>query len=604
MSEASDYYAAGGPIWLRRNFHGSQATATRTNAYLSNWHFCFPQAYPVSQLRFYGWGQMGDFSHPTSQGSWRPRTEEFFHGAAARNVIPFRHLSCDSLYDGSGSLETETCVLGCDVEGGLWCFGAAVPTVRTLSSNYSEVLAPGNANAFGIGPYNEIDLLGFRGTQASRSRRNVATRILGDGGDIESVKFVKTQIISRKFEAFSTVTEGTLWKGSAGICASALSSDGDIWIAGKAAPWAPASAFPSDTDAQLPYFRRLPITSFVDGNCETVTQDEPLVIKDYWHRETLLALTEDDRLFMTGENCVLKTTTWHELAGFVDTVTITNEGAGYTTTPVAAVSAPPSADGVTAVVSLTIAGGKVTGARILNPGRGYGNTPPTITVTGGGGANATISCTVHSGKWVYAAASYGGNHCAAIDEAGRLFTWGVLAINNTSTAPTAWKGLEAGINGWPFPVLAYNATGKAFNRVYISSAFSWRFNNSLTGVALTSDGEACYWGFRVTPTDSAPFHPRLISDVSSIGNKTFVDASVGLSHIVLLDSDGVAYTAAGSQALSGRSTNLDRLDAVDQGGARWTRVFAGAGSTLAIRDEEVDHRGNRINPLAYSGPGI
>lgn len=81
-------------------------------------------------------------------------------------------------------------------------------------------------------------------------------------------------------------------------------------------------------------------------------------------------------------------------AGVVSSTAVTAGGAGYTTAPTVAFSAPPSG-GVLATGIATIAAGAVTAILITNPGSGY-TAAPTITLTGGGfttAATATASIT-------------------------------------------------------------------------------------------------------------------------------------------------------------------------------------------------------------------
>jgi hypothetical protein len=592
MNEAAEYYRIGGPVWHRRFSH-----ATNNLGYQTNWRFGFPQAYSVSQLRFYGWGSLGDLTSVSNAGFWRPRTEEFFHGAAARNPIPFIHLASDQVTDGT-LLRSETCVIGCGIDGRLWCYGGIVAVGRTVEVN--ETISPGDSNALGLGRYSSFDQP--KTAFSSRAMRNIATLVLGDDNDLEAVQFIKTQVFSRKNSP------------SVGMSSSALSADGDIWMAGIASPWADADKFPLDTSVQLPFFRRVPVTTYIDRNAELTTEDQPLRFVNYWHRETMLALTDDNRLFMTGTRSVVGSNTWQEVAGFVDTATVVDGGSGYTSNPSIVVDAPSSPNGVRALVQATVSGGVVTGLRIIEPGSGYGDTTPNVTISGGGGGTGLqVQVTVHSGQWSWASTSSTTSHCAAIDTAGRLFTWGSIAINNTF-APQSDGGLgtpPVGFNtgsNWKMPVLAFNNTGKQFARVEVGQRIASSDNDSLFGVAISIDGEVCYWGSEfVHPTADATnrWHPRLLSLDTPIGEKTFIDASVGLDHVVLLDSDGIAYTYGfGHRAgrLGRSSTTTTRIASVDQGNARFSRVFAGGNNTLALRTEELDSRGNRLNPLPYAGP--
>jgi hypothetical protein len=331
----------------------------------------------------------------------------------------------------------------------------------------------------------------------------------------------------------------------------------------------------------------------------------------------MLALTDDNRLFMTGTRSVVGSNTWQEVAGFVDTATLVNGGGGYTSNPSILVDAPTSPNGVRALVEATVSDGVVTGLRIIEPGSGYGNTTPNVTISGGGGGTGLqVQVTIHSGRWFWASTSSTTSHCAAIDTAGRLFTWGAIAIDNTF-APQSDGGLgtpPVGFNlfsNWKMPVLAFNNTGKQFAKVEVGQRLENIANDNLFGVAITIDGEVCHWGSgAVHPIDgTGRWHPRLLSLDSPIGEKTFIDASVGLDHVVLLDSDGIAYTYGNGYRSNrlgrepvGSFFSAVRIGAVDQGSARFSRVFAGGNNTLALRIEELDSRGNRLDPLPYAGP--
>jgi hypothetical protein len=84
----------------------------------------------------------------------------------------------------------------------------------------------------------------------------------------------------------------------------------------------------------------------------------------------------------------------------VKTITVTNGGSGYTTAPIVTFSA--GIGGATATATATVSGGKVT-AIILNRDLlgitynidGKYSTPPTITITGGGGTGAAASTTIY-----------------------------------------------------------------------------------------------------------------------------------------------------------------------------------------------------------------
>jgi hypothetical protein len=81
-----------------------------------------------------------------------------------------------------------------------------------------------------------------------------------------------------------------------------------------------------------------------------------------------------------------------ELGFGVASFSINNGGAGYTDQPIVTISAPPAtAESIQATAGVvTITGGVITAIAVGNPGRGY-LTPPTVTVTGGGGSGAVVT---------------------------------------------------------------------------------------------------------------------------------------------------------------------------------------------------------------------
>ena len=83
--------------------------------------------------------------------------------------------------------------------------------------------------------------------------------------------------------------------------------------------------------------------------------------------------------------------------GMLGRVVLTNDGSGYTSTPVVTVSSPSSGTRATAVAITTSIGGvkSIKEIQITNPGTGYTATnPPTITFTGGGGVGAAATAII------------------------------------------------------------------------------------------------------------------------------------------------------------------------------------------------------------------
>ena len=86
-------------------------------------------------------------------------------------------------------------------------------------------------------------------------------------------------------------------------------------------------------------------------------------------------------------------------SGYVKEIFINNDGSGYTSTPVVAISSSPtgSGDRATAVAITTVRGGIRSVERIYltNAGAGYVN-PPIITISGGGGVGAAATCSIET----------------------------------------------------------------------------------------------------------------------------------------------------------------------------------------------------------------
>lgn len=74
-------------------------------------------------------------------------------------------------------------------------------------------------------------------------------------------------------------------------------------------------------------------------------------------------------------------------------ITITNDGSGYTSTPTVTISAPSLAYGTTASAIATVVSNKVSSITVTNAGSGY-TSAPTVTISGGGGSGATATASV------------------------------------------------------------------------------------------------------------------------------------------------------------------------------------------------------------------
>jgi hypothetical protein len=87
-------------------------------------------------------------------------------------------------------------------------------------------------------------------------------------------------------------------------------------------------------------------------------------------------------------------------SGYIKQIFLNNDGYGYTSSPIVAISSSPtglSGDNATAVAITTVRGGVRSVERIYltNAGAGY-TVPPTITISGGGGAGAAATCSIET----------------------------------------------------------------------------------------------------------------------------------------------------------------------------------------------------------------
>jgi len=81
-----------------------------------------------------------------------------------------------------------------------------------------------------------------------------------------------------------------------------------------------------------------------------------------------------------------------EQLGFqIGSFVVTNGGTGFVSQPTVTISAPPATvNAIQATAgAVTIVAGKITAIALGNPGRGY-TSPPTVTITGGGGSGAQV----------------------------------------------------------------------------------------------------------------------------------------------------------------------------------------------------------------------
>jgi hypothetical protein len=86
-------------------------------------------------------------------------------------------------------------------------------------------------------------------------------------------------------------------------------------------------------------------------------------------------------------------TSYYRQGTSILSITVTNDGSGYTSTPTVTISAPNEAYGTTATAVASVVSNKVSAITVTVAGSGY-TSAPTVTISGGGGSGATATASV------------------------------------------------------------------------------------------------------------------------------------------------------------------------------------------------------------------
>jgi phage tail sheath protein FI len=152
-------------------------------------------------------------------------------------------------------------------------------------------------------------------------------------------------------------------------------------------------------------------------------------------------LSYANNLLVTRVNTANQRNAVETKTGIVESISVSNGGAGYTTAPTVTISAPQTSGGSQATATATVAGGVVTAITITDEGSGY--TSATISF-GGPGTSAAASATVTANKGI--------------------------KINNTTVYQTTYEG-GAGIVG-QFAAKYPGVIGNAL-RVSMADTATW-----------------------------------------------------------------------------------------------------------------------------------
>jgi len=485
-----------------------------------------------------------------------PNTEEFFDTVLAVNPLQ-NVVSIASFQFIGASQERRPRVLACTSDGVLYTAGAGAS---------GQVLPGLGSNSPIISVFSGIN----------RITQGALQRVYGDDTSLATTKFIKVQASTEAFLA--------------------LDDQGYIWMTGNVQYFAAAASFPENS-TDLLHYRKVVVSEYYDKTA-TLISDELLFV-DFWvGRRSLLAMTADGRMFGLGNNFnngkLVNTRIFHEVGGFVDTITITNEGNTFTGATGQAqyqsltFSAPSDPYGQTATGAALIQGSgsnsKLKGIVITNPGWGY-TSPPTITFNRGAGSppagfeEGQAECTIYTGTWKHAAVAGGVNasglflffdQYAAVSQDGVVYSWGAVSDysvgasgSNVTLGPKRMIGRQTVSNpsGTPQPA--------SYEKV-----FAGRFGDAgqrSFGIALDADGKASFWGnpdaglpnssLCITPTlaQSANLLTLLSSVDATLGSYSYVDCACAQRSVALVRDDYVVFTygSIGQKFFDGSGNPID-----------------------------------------------
>jgi hypothetical protein len=366
----------------------------------------------------------------------------------------------------------------------------------------------------------------------------------------------------------------------------ALDSSGELWACGKDTP--PFFSNLGISESSLPYFTKAVISSYVtaDGSTEEPTggvKVKRIVSYEQAGYVALYVLTSDDKLIMLSPGVrdfsYEDEYQWYEVAGFVDSVSVSAGGSGYTAPPTVTFSAPTGPAGVEAQAVAVLTGGAVSSVYLTSAGFNY-TSAPSVTFSGGGGTGATASASLFETGWkdIFPGP-------AAIDADGRAYFW---RGPHPQTVPDTGS-LIASLT----PVRPAGQGTGAYKK--ISSGHGETDSSAArTTLLLKENGSLQFYGN--SPTEEIKYD---ITDATFAGTMEFIDIASASRAVACVNTEGDIYTY-GIPFLCGRGESESFLGwGIVEGGAKWSAVFAGRDFAFwANRVESFDERGNRIDPLA------
>jgi len=136
----------------------------------------------------------------------------------------------------------------------------------------------------------------------------------------------------------------------------------------------------------------------------------------------------DLTLFSSGTRATATATI---ASGFIQSITLNNDGSGFTSTPTVAITTAPSGGTNASAVAITTTRNNITSIkeiRLVNAGAGY-TVAPTITISGGGGTGAAATCGIVT--------SFSGVNSVTISDDGSGYATVPLITFSAPTGPGA-----------------------------------------------------------------------------------------------------------------------------------------------------------------------
>ena len=189
--------------------------------------------------------------------------------------------------------------------------------------------------------------------------------------------------------------------------------------------------------------------------------------------------------------------------GYVQEITLTNDGSGYTSTPTVAISTSPSGlqlHNATAVAITTVRGGvrSVKSIYLTNAGFGY-TVAPTITIFGGGGSGAIATCGINTSSYGIVRTVIDDSGSGYAGDAPTITFTGPVGVGSTATALLTVNDGTNGVESVRFvnPGYGYSQYGTPSASIsapsIITGIGTFTFNEIITGQTSNTVARVKSW---------------------------------------------------------------------------------------------------------------